>query len=278
MRLSNDPPPASANGDWQAVTELVERTRQMTELADVEAFIAAETARRGARFYALTSHVTTPTQPRTIVSMLNYPDDWVAFWWSKGLARYDPIFAACFQRLSPFLWDELLPTLTLTPKQQQLMASCAAVGVAHGFTVPLHVSGLAPASFTVIPEDGVRFEGLDTQFYFQMLASYGYAAAIRILGYERADIRRPWKQLTASERACLELAGQGQTDKEIARRLALSPDTVGAYFKSIRHKLKVRSRSQALIVAISRGEISFDNLFGSIVPHESHTESHTESH
>lgn len=55
--------------------------------------------------------------------------------------------------------------------------------------------------------------------------------------------------LTYREREVLEQVAQGMRSKEIARKLAISPDTVESHIKSIYRKLQVHSRGQLFRVA-----------------------------
>lgn len=55
--------------------------------------------------------------------------------------------------------------------------------------------------------------------------------------------------LTQREISILSLVGQAKTDKEIARELNITEGTVGSHMRNIFSKLKVSSRSEALLVA-----------------------------
>lgn len=63
------------------------------------------------------------------------------------------------------------------------------------------------------------------------------------------------ERLTDRERAILMQVAEGKANKEIARRLSVSPDTVKADLKSIFVKLDVVDRTQAVVAACRRGYI-----------------------
>jgi DNA-binding NarL/FixJ family response regulator len=67
--------------------------------------------------------------------------------------------------------------------------------------------------------------------------------------------RRPgaFAELTTRELEVLELMAGGFDQAEIARRLVISPRTVGTHIQHILEKLDVRSRSQAVALAHMRG-------------------------
>ena len=68
------------------------------------------------------------------------------------------------------------------------------------------------------------------------------------------DISNP-PHLSPREKECLEWAAQGLSDHDIGDMLAISPSTVTSYMKSVRGKFKVRTRIQAVALAVSLGII-----------------------
>ena len=62
-------------------------------------------------------------------------------------------------------------------------------------------------------------------------------------------------QLSPREKECLEWAAKGLSDHDISVLLALSPSTVTGYIKSVREKFKVRTKIQAVALAVSYGMI-----------------------
>jgi DNA-binding NarL/FixJ family response regulator len=63
------------------------------------------------------------------------------------------------------------------------------------------------------------------------------------------------ERLTDREREILLQVAEGKANKEIARRLSVSPDTIKADLKSVFVKLDVVDRTQAVVVALRRGYI-----------------------
>ncbi|HEX2126689.1 MAG TPA: LuxR C-terminal-related transcriptional regulator [Thermoleophilaceae bacterium] len=68
--------------------------------------------------------------------------------------------------------------------------------------------------------------------------------------------RRPASQLTPREREILQMIADGLTDREIAKRLVLSPATARTHARNLIGKLGAHTRAQAVAIAIRRGEIS----------------------
>lgn len=88
-------------------------------------------------------------------------------------------------------------------------------------------------------------------------AIFGPAVATRVLAYFAAP--RPaapspiFPTLTDREREILSLIAQGHPNPSIARKLSLSPKTVGNYVSNIFAKLQVADRAQAIIRAREAG-------------------------
>jgi len=80
------------------------------------------------------------------------------------------------------------------------------------------------------------------------------AAAIYLLGFLRAEPEaapttaaiNPENRLSARETELLQAFSKGQSYKEAARTLGISPHTVSTHVKSIYRKLEVNSRSEAI--------------------------------
>ena len=66
---------------------------------------------------------------------------------------------------------------------------------------------------------------------------------------ETAEIARRIATLTAQQLRVLELLGTGKLNKEIAFDLSITETTVKAHVSAILQKLKVYSRTQAVVIA-----------------------------
>jgi DNA-binding NarL/FixJ family response regulator len=66
--------------------------------------------------------------------------------------------------------------------------------------------------------------------------------------------------LTGREKTVLELVARGYSNKEIARALKISDQTVKNHITSILRKLAVNDRTQAVVYALRRGWIKMQEL------------------
>ncbi len=63
----------------------------------------------------------------------------------------------------------------------------------------------------------------------------------------------PQEQLTSQDEKILALLAQGRSNKEIAIRLSIAPDTVKKKITTIMRKLGVSNRTQAAVIASQLG-------------------------
>lgn len=68
-------------------------------------------------------------------------------------------------------------------------------------------------------------------------------------------------RLTPREREILLLVSYDKTNWEIAKELSLSVHTVSRYLRSIRAKLRAKSRLGAVMLGIRYGEITWEEVF-----------------
>jgi ATP/maltotriose-dependent transcriptional regulator MalT len=68
-------------------------------------------------------------------------------------------------------------------------------------------------------------------------------------------LSHPGANLSSRERMIVHLMSAGLSNKEIARRLTIAPETVKSHAKNIFWKLTVRGRAQAVYRAMALGLI-----------------------
>ncbi|HVC29745.1 MAG TPA: LuxR family transcriptional regulator [Steroidobacteraceae bacterium] len=212
----------------------------------------------GFRHFACCSHVDPSRPPVEAVMLHNYPPAWVRTFSEARLYEIDPVLRRAESSRLPFFWDTAFAPDRLTLSQQSVLAEAASYGLAHGYTVPLHLSWVAgsfPASCSLIPDSG----GVDPEKYLlvELLAEYLYLFA--------SQAHAPWLavsrvELTARERQCLELVVQGKSDWAIGRILGISTSTAHSHVESAKRRFGVTTRQQAVAHACMSGQISCRGL------------------
>lgn len=114
--------------------------------------------------------------------------------------------------------------------------------------------------------DGYLLKDLTSQEFMQMLARLeeGEVAIphkvtkhlVHSLRSGKEDIQAVVDSLTKKEMIVLTLMGEGLTNKEIAKRLVVSPNTVKYHVRNIIQKLNASNRTEAVSYALRYGIIS----------------------
>lgn len=209
----------------------------------------------GFRHFACCSHVDPFHPPREAIMLHNYPRGWVRTFSEARLYEIDPVLERAESQLLPFFWDTALRAESLTGPQRTLLADAAGYGLAHGYTIPLHLSwlpGTLRASCSVIP-DGDR---VNSQSYVivAMLAMYLYLFAARIHAPWLTPVAEP---LNPRERQCLALIAQGKEDWSIGRLMGLRTATAHYHIEQLKRRLGVSTRPHAVARALMTGQLTF---------------------
>ncbi|MGH8179180.1 MAG: autoinducer binding domain-containing protein, partial [Steroidobacter sp.] len=165
----------------------------------------------GFRYFACCSHVDPLKPPPRAVVLHTYPREWERTFSELEFYDIDPVFHHASRTLLPFFWDAEVFRGELSPPQQEIFAEASRLGIAHGYTIPVH-SPLAPgsvrASCSVIPDS----TSLESSCYHavQLMAFHIYEAASADADAKDNSVLPP--ELSRRERQCLELAALGKSD------------------------------------------------------------------
>lgn len=66
---------------------------------------------------------------------------------------------------------------------------------------------------------------------------------------------KPRLLLTSRERDCLMLSGRGFSEKEVAKHLDISPNTVRVHIENIKRKLGAENKTHAVVLSLIYGEL-----------------------
>ncbi len=166
----------------------------------------------------------------------------------SALGRSREIAARHHERLDGSGYPRGLTAASLTPADRLL----AAADVYHAMTEP------RPHRPAFDPDRAAR--QLKADVLGGRLDGDAVAAVLRAAGH-RAPARRSWPGgLTAREVEILGLIARGYSNKQIARRLVVSPKTVANHVEHVYSKLGISSRSAATLYATQHG------LMGSFEP------------
>ena len=127
--------------------------------------------------------------------------------------------------------------------------------VAHG----VHEAFSGSTTFVMLGAAPGPDEMADTLGVLELIMPSLHVARQRIYRNERAgDAVAKALSLTEREVRILELIAQGKTDAEVAAVIGRSVHTIKNQVRHLLHKLKVRSRTQAVLQASQQGLVQFE--------------------
>jgi DNA-binding CsgD family transcriptional regulator len=244
---------------FDLVQEFIEYRERAATTDDLATRFGKTIRALGFRYFACCSHVDPLRPPPRAVVIHSYPMSWVQSYSERQLFQIDPIFLHADQRLLPFFWDSSAFRARLTPQQEAMLAEASEFGIAHGYTIPIHLPGSWLAyrgSCSVVPDAVV----LDMPSYYavQIIAYYMYEVASR--NADAMEARATSTELSKRERQCLELVAQGKSDWVIGKLLGISERTVHNHIERAKRRLGVTTRVQAIVLALATRQISFGDV------------------
>ncbi len=231
------------------VKDLEEVTSE-TALAEAMDSVATDL---GFRYFALTHHMNVRRSSRAI-RIHNYPAGWAEWFDQQQLGPVDPVHRASHLTNVGFSWSKLPQMITLSPRDEQILAIAKSEGIGEGFTVPAHIPGEVHGSCSFATETGVPLDG-ELLPLVQLVGAFAFDAARRIRKVR--EFPEPAARLTDRQRECLMWAARGKSDWEIGQILGVSHETVVRHLKQARERYGVAKRTLLTVHALFDGNIAF---------------------
>lgn len=242
-----------------AVRAFVRASNEVAHEQDLQALLTDAALELGFTQFALGHHVDLARKPADAISLTTYESEWVREALSRDFHRQDPILLASTKTAVGFKWRDIERLIELSDTQRLILERGSAYGLREGFTVPVHIPGeyFGTCSFAAdVAEDPTE----EVCQAAQLVATFGFEAARRLLRRRIANNQEGFPRLTSRQVDCVTLVAQGKTDWETAQILGLSPDTVHQHVETARRRYKVGKRTQLVIRALFDGQISFSSV------------------
>ncbi len=181
-----------------------------------------------------------------------YPPAYTEVFVAQGLYRFDPILLHAQRRIGGFGWEHIRD---LAPHQRALLERAAREGLRTGYTVPANVPGEPCGAVSFASRRRCRLTP-ETCCYADFIARTAFEASRRLRGLSAAPSLVP--HLATREIQCIRRLALGENDKQVARALDISPDTVRQYVKSARQSYRARTRAQLIALALGDSQILFE--------------------
>jgi LuxR family quorum-sensing system transcriptional regulator CciR len=237
---------------------VVDAIRAVTSPAELLALLGDTAREMTFRHFALIDHDGLRRPGPDRVDLKNYPAAITERLVGQHRYRRDPVIRGSIFAGGAFLWSDLQGIIRMDRHDRDSFALGASEGLNEGITVPYVLLGRPMGSCTFAgtrrPELVPRFLGAA-----QMIGIFAFQSALRML-----DVARPLPstaiKLHPRPRDCVVLAGQGHSNKEIARALALTPRTVDGYLTEARRLFEAHDRTELVVSAVLAGEVGIHEL------------------
>jgi len=184
---------------------------------------------------------------RTVFYAIGWPDTWHKFYVGTGVILRDPVIAALKQRHGPFTWSELRRDGQYPAAGTKVLQVIAEHGWTEGLAVPIPRGDQRFGLVSLLCQRGP----FDTSEKSALaMLSYCFHERLRNL-VPKYGFPIPPVGLTKREIDALRLIARGATDRDVARKLGISPSTAHEHFEKAKRKLKVSTRAEAIAIAVS---------------------------
>jgi LuxR family quorum-sensing system transcriptional regulator CciR len=190
----------------------------------------------------------------------DYPAAYAEVFVARGFYRFDPILLHAQRRVGGFAWDNIRG---MALHQRELLDRAAREGLRSGYTVPANVPGEPCGAVSFASRRACRMTS-EICCIADFIARTGFEASRRLRGL--SVLPSPVPHLATREIQCLKRLALGENDKQVARALGISPDTVRQYVKTARKSYHAKTRAQLIALALRDSQILFGEasipLFG----------------
>ena len=156
------------------------------------------------------------------------------------------------RHVGPFWFSDVIGRFKLTERQKQLYDAAFAYGWKDAFAVPIHGPSSMQGLVTMATRGKLALDTIDCAI-LEMMARAVWERCrtsdrFRMFGPDRM-------QLSPREIECLGWAAAGKPDAEIAILVGIKPATAHFHIEEAKRRLGVRTRVEAVAVALLHGLI-----------------------
>lgn len=185
----------------------------------------------------------------------NYPSAYAEVFVGQALYRFDPILQLAQRRVGGFGWKQIGDLQRLKNGQADILDRAAREGLRDGYTVPANVPG-EPCGTVSFGARSLFDLTTERRWFVDCIGRIAFEASRRIRGLSAPP--SPVPHLNNREVQCLRRLMLGDSDKEVARALGISPETVRQYVKRARTNYRARTRTQLIAMALRDSQILFE--------------------
>ena len=254
--LEHCPTAKSLLSMFDRVDAFVRDIKGLTSEQDLGDAIAEIVSEFGFKYFALTHHGDV-RRSGSAIRIHNYPKGWAEWFDERALGATDPVHRASNKTNVGFTWSKLPEMIALTKADRRVLKLARSQGIGEGYTVPSHIPGEAHGSCSFACVTGAAFSN-ERLNALQLVGIYAFDAArsMRRKRFGQAPV-----PITDRQRDVVLWLASGRSDKQIAKILGISEDTVGEHVRNVCRRYGVNRRASIAVSALFDGAIGFQDVF-----------------
>ena len=267
MSSNHLPGAPGGGGPFRGLEEALEAIHACSSLDDLGTSMHALANQLG---YAAFTYAELPRLPLVGTGLpfhiTRVRSDFYATYKDENFIRHDPVWIRSMKRPGLFTWEEC-PEFKRPDRRGPKTMARKIVEVAHdfgytqGIVVPVHGmngDGTFPLAMISLywqgPLKDFRAPG-ELPLWFPVAARFFHDRIMKLRTSDSISAA-PSPELTARERECLLLAGQGETYSDTAETLGIDGRTVEFHIQNARKKLNANNVTHAVAIAMRCGLIA----------------------
>jgi LuxR family quorum sensing-dependent transcriptional regulator len=242
--------------EFEQALGFIEACDAAQTMAELRGLLAQALEQLGVPYFSLVAMLPNDANgaraPRTLISKT--VNGWAEYYWDEKAYNFDPTIHTALRRFSAFSWGEIEAHRMSKPARDLFSTIRDVMPVDGGLVIPLHDEYGFAGVIGLYHE--TRELSDEARRAVKLIAIYALERGKCLLVAEE-DVEAPALcPLTARQREMLAFAACGKSDWDISHMLGISSSTANEHFEKAKQALGVRTRAQAVAVAVRRGWIT----------------------
>jgi DNA-binding CsgD family transcriptional regulator len=182
-----------------------------------------------------------------------FDKEWLRLYNDPAFRSRDPVTDYVMAKGKPMAWRDVLTEQRLSPEQQSFIQTFERYHPIDGIGIPLYGPYCTDGFCTVSIGRPLASSDYQKISDFRRLALAGHTRIAVIEG----EKKKAAYALSKREAEVLRLMAKGNSNKEIAQSMKLSPASIDTYVRRIFSKLETNDRVEASLRGVSYGLIKF---------------------
>jgi DNA-binding CsgD family transcriptional regulator len=239
-------------GEFQKALEFIEQAECAASIEELQAKLEAAFAWFGVPHYSLGAMLRDEQGGARFTTLVRgVTEAWAEHYWAEKSFNVDAAVHLALQRVTPFSWSEV-EALRLPQASRRLFDEIReAMQIKGGLVIPIHDEmGFAGVVALHHEEHELRAKAAQA---LKLIAIYAVERAKELLAHVRSLEPANACPLSQRQREILAYAALGKSETDTGDILGISSFTVREHMAEARARLGVRTKMQAIALAVQRG-------------------------